>query len=133
MPLGHRLGRRRVPAPLILALDARREFGEETDLGLDELPPIAEVQALVLTVDPARRIGGAEQERRYATERVGEGTDERDRTTDAHHDRLGAERRAQRALRRVERPALRRALPRVRRLDDLGDLALEAPRHVRLD
>ena len=93
------------------------ELGEQADLAADQLVPVAEVEALVLAVDAAAGIGGPEQQRGDAAERVGERPDERDGAADAHAHRVDAEAGAQRAVGGVERPAgrARSATPAPRR------------------
>src|SRR5207245_9339859 len=90
------------------------------------------MQALVLAVNATVRIGGPEQQRGDAAERVGERSDERDRTADAHQHRVDTEARAQRAPRRVERGAGRIGLP-CRRALERAEAQLETPRNVPLD
>ncbi len=111
---------------------SRCQFREQAHLALDELVPVAEVEALVLAVDAAARIGGAEEQRGDAAERVGERTDERDGAADAHVHGIDAEAGAQRALGGVERPAGRVAVPRGHRVE-LGDRVLEPERDASLE
>ena len=84
---------------------------------VDQLVPVAEVEALVLAVDAAAGIGGAEEQRGDAAERVGERADERDRAADAHvhRDRRRSRRAARARWRRTPSPSGRSATRAPRR------------------
>src|SRR5262245_38726933 len=85
------------------------------------------MQALVFTVDAAARIIRSDQERRDATERIGERTHERDRSADAHQHRLDTEACVQCATRSIERGTVRIGVP-CRRTLVRTERELEAPR-----
>ena len=90
------------------------------------------MQALVFTVDAARRVGGPEQQGGDSSERLGERTDEGDGAADAHAHRIDAEARPQRARRGVERPAGRIGVPRGDGFER-GDGELEPVRDASLE